>query len=108
MERKYKACSVCGMLKPNTKEFFHVHTVQMKVGGLKTNWRGLRPDCKVCRNKKKREYHLKNKERDNKKAREYYHKHKETWGRYRKNKEHERLKKYMDDLNKSLSGGQRG
>jgi hypothetical protein len=100
--REYKACSVCGITKPNTNNYFHIHTVVKHIEGKKTTWHGLRPDCKECRNKKKRLYHLENKDHNNMKCREYYHKHKEKWKKYRKTKEHKRLKEHMDNLNKRL------
>ena len=42
----------CQKWFPATDEYFHRTTIRMK-GGQK--WKGLRPDCKECRNKKLRE-----------------------------------------------------
>lgn len=103
MERQYKPCSVCGILKPNTKEYFHVHTVQRYTKGVKSTWRGLRPECKICRQSKRRKYHQENKEHSNAKCREYYQIHKDRWKEYRKNKESERLTIFMNELNNRLS-----
>lgn len=42
----------CGKIYPATTEFFHRANIKMKNGKI---WKGLRPDCKECRNKYRRE-----------------------------------------------------
>lgn len=48
-----RSCSICGEIYPATTEFFHRANVKLKDG--KTIWTGLRPECKVCRNQKRKE-----------------------------------------------------
>lgn len=53
IDKTIKKCAHCGKEYPNTKEFFHVHTVRMTNG---KNWQGLRPECKSCRSIVRRKY----------------------------------------------------
>jgi hypothetical protein len=50
-----RTCSVpeCGKTYPATTEYFHRAHVKSKNGNI--IWKGLRPECKFCRNKKRRE-----------------------------------------------------
>jgi|WetSurMetagenome_2_1015567.scaffolds.fasta_scaffold44229_2 hypothetical protein len=48
-EGQWQKCTGgCGRRLPHTKDFFHVHSVK--------EYRYLRPECKMCRNKTHREY----------------------------------------------------
>jgi len=56
IEMFYKKCTKCGKLLPANKDYFHTHTVVR--AGL-DHWHGLRPECKECRNKLRREKYKK-------------------------------------------------
>jgi hypothetical protein len=72
----YKSCSRCGEIK--------------EVGCFEKKKGKYRPECRMCRNKEKREGYHKNKDKHKKRNQKYYQEHKEYWVERNKKQTEER------------------